>query len=125
MTGPYEFFLPCTIPSKKNRNAPRKGGFYVPRELRQELDSIELMIRSRWKDRDALTGANVSMHFQVSSFAGDMDNKATTLLDCLVKAGVLVDDNMSHLAALEVKRTKVPKSQEGVRVSLQGTTCGS
>lgn len=48
----------------------------------------------------------------------DIDGAVSTVLDSLVRAGYLKDDDTSHLSGVCATSVKVPKGQSGVDVTL-------
>jgi Holliday junction resolvase RusA-like endonuclease len=82
-------------PSKKNlwrRGRGQKA--YLDRSAQAEIDSLVLQARSAWK-RAPLSHPSVDVHIYTRSRRQDRDNIVTTLLDVLVKAGVLAGDNIA------------------------------
>jgi len=85
------------IPSKKNRLRPRKDrkGYFNPDKGR--LQDIVYQILMQKGNTEPLNQPSIMVHFKCSNGRGDLDGKWTTLMDCLVKARVLVNDNLRHL----------------------------
>jgi len=85
------------IPSKKNRLHPRKDrkGYFNPDHDR--LQDIVYQILMQVGNIEPLNQPSLMVHFKCSNGRGDLDGKLTTLLDCMVRAGILVNDNLTHL----------------------------
>lgn len=126
MSHTYEFFLPGDVPNKKDCYAPRmrqgKGkGLYIPTVIKDQIQLLELLIRDRWKGKAPLTNATVTFEFHIRSRRYDLDGHGSTLQDCLVNAGVLVNDTARHLIENTNKFRQVHHSYEtGVAVTVTG-----
>ena len=83
-------------PSKKNQLVRRKDGkgYFNPKG--KEIADIVSQIKKQVGDIIPFDKPMVSMLFVCSRANTDIDNKATTIMDCLVKAGVLINDNLKH-----------------------------
>jgi hypothetical protein len=88
-----ELVIPGWVPSKKNLLKVTKAGhgYYDP-EVKARLVEMEDEVRAQWAGREPLVHPAIGMWFALASSRSDRDNKFTTVLDCLVKGGVLVDD---------------------------------
>lgn len=84
------------VPSKKNLYRAGRGRLYIPTEVKAVLNSIELQLRSQWKNRKKLDHPNLLWRFKTHSDRQDRDNMKTTLLDCMQRAGVITNDNIKH-----------------------------
>jgi Holliday junction resolvase RusA-like endonuclease len=86
------------VPGKKNRLMPRRDGqgYFNPRGTKKEIDALVWQIKAQYKGIPYVCPA-IKAVFYVSSIRGDLDNKYTTIQDCLVTAGVLVNDNIKNL----------------------------
>ena len=105
-TGPF--------PSKKNKLFRRSNGrLGVDRKTQDQIDALVWQARSQWA---ALPVGHPGMcwRFGIRNRGQDRDNIKTTLLDVLVKAGVLVDDNFMHLNDWEITEpaTLIQKGQK-------------
>ena len=64
---------------------------------------------------------SVSMYFwRENNVRRDLDNMATSVLDALVLAGALEDDNINSVHELHIYDMGVDKANVGVRVHLEG-----
>jgi Holliday junction resolvase RusA-like endonuclease len=61
-------------------------------------------------------GSIVIIGHRVSSYRPDMDNAGTAILDCLVKAGHLNNDNIRSVSKLFQIAVKVPEGHEGADI---------
>lgn len=52
--------------------------------------------------------------------ASDIDNQVTTILDCAVETGLLVDDSISKVGGVFAFSVKVPKGKEGFDLIILG-----
>ena len=99
-------------PSKKNlwrRGRGQKA--YLDRSSQAEIDSLVLQARSAWK-RAPLSHPSLDVHIYTRSRRQDRDNIVTTMLDVLVKAGVLVGDNIARFnGMLRVHPAKVDPNE--------------
>jgi hypothetical protein len=105
------------IPSKKNAKAIAPHGdtgkytLWYAREDRQRINDLVQVAALSWRDLKtgrlpAVEHPSVCFEFYLQGTASseqihtryrkDRDNMATTVLDVLVKAGVLVDDDIAH-----------------------------
>lgn len=114
------FFLPGIVPTKKNGKHSWRGRVVIDPDKKKVLGDFELLARSRWRGRPALTQAEVKMLFYVSHERADLDGGQTSLLDILKQAGVIVNDSMKHVRRIEASFIKVHAGAEGVEVSLRG-----
>jgi Holliday junction resolvase RusA-like endonuclease len=94
------FTISGKIPSKKDQLKPRgRGihgkGFYNPQTGR--IRAIEQEIVYQLGNYEPIDKPTITMDFICSSGRSDLDNKVTTILDCMVKSGILVNDNLEHL----------------------------
>lgn len=84
------------IPSKKNQLMPRKGnkGYFNPKA--RELRGIVQQIVWQVGNIAPIDKPSITMDFTCSNARGDIDGKAVTVLDALVKSGLLINDNLKH-----------------------------
>jgi Holliday junction resolvase RusA-like endonuclease len=115
-----EFWLPGDMPVKKNSKMMTRGRLITNPKAQQGLAALTMITRGIWKGRDPLTKVWLRTVFHVSSRRKDLDNIQTSLLDVLKDAGVIVDDSMAHVEALETHYVLVPKREEGVQVRISG-----
>ena len=74
--------------------------------------------KARWKPQGKYS---VSMYFwRENNIRRDLDNMATSVLDALVLAGALEDDNVNSVHELHIYDMGVDKENVGVRVHLEG-----
>ncbi len=82
------------IPSKKNEYAVGNKSFYIPEALKNRLDEIDRDMRKQWGMRLPLKHPRAIFRFFIGADNKDRDNMETTLLDCMVRSCILVDDNV-------------------------------
>lgn len=76
------------------------------------------VMKSNWKPQGKYS---VSMYFtRDSHIRRDLDNLATSVLDALVLAGAIADDNVSNVGELHIYDMGVNKDNAGVSVHLEG-----
>ena len=76
------------------------------------------VIKSKWKPQGKYS---VTMHFfRKDNTRRDLDNLTTSVLDALVKAGALEDDNINYVHELHIYDLGVDKNNVGVHVQLEG-----
>lgn len=83
------------VPSKKNLWKHGRGHSYIPEEVTEQINSLTLQAKSQWR-RKPVEHPNITIQFYVTSRRQDRDNMVTTILDCLTKGGVLVNDNIAR-----------------------------
>lgn len=106
MTEPIVISLRGPIPSKKNMNRPNKNGkgLHQDKSLKLLLDRLEMQVPGYARDL-RLESPELEFQFYYSKANWDLDNGETTILDILVKYGVLANDNIKRLNG---KRTTWP-----------------
>lgn len=96
------------MPSKKNllrrRRKPtvmpnnrRWIGMYRDPEVADAINALTLDLQRQWGAKPPLDSPYIHITLIAPTARQDADNIKTTLLDCLVKAGVLVGDNIKRL----------------------------
>lgn len=76
------------------------------------------VLKNHWKPSGSYS---VSMYFtRDSRVRRDLDNMATSVLDALVLAGALEDDNVNNVRELHVYDMGIDKDSVGVSVHLEG-----
>ena len=84
------------IPGKKNMYLRSKNGrMFKNRALQDQVDSITLQIITQCREK--FVKPSITAHFVCPDARSDLDNKWTTVEDCLVQAGVIENDNLNHL----------------------------
>jgi len=95
----YQLKIKGPISSKKNKLQPRHGkgkGLRYRDGIKEEIDGIVLQMQSQYKGPRPITEP-VSINVYITCprpGSTDSDGVLTNVLDCLKKAGVIVDDNM-------------------------------
>jgi len=108
------------VPSKKNSyRRSAGGGMHRPANVKALIDSLVLQARNQWQGKPPLEGALVRMGFVVKDGASDLDNKLTTMLDCLVTAGVLRNDSIKRVWCFSATAVINPDAEESVTVTLE------
>lgn len=115
-----EFELHGRCPSKKNSKLIARGRVITKPAYQAELQSLTLQARAAWAGKPPLTNCDMDLFFRASSYSQDLDNAVSGLMDCLVDAGVIADDNMNHVRCIFAQRMRVPRGNEGVRVRVTG-----
>lgn len=69
---------------------------FLPAKVTLQIDSMTIQARSQWGKQAPVESPEISVTFYVARANKDQDGMYTTLLDCLQKAGVLVNDNIAH-----------------------------
>jgi Holliday junction resolvase RusA-like endonuclease len=86
------------VPSKKNLlRRSKNGGMFRNREVSKYIDAITLQAKALWGGRAPLSKPRIEATFYCKDQRGDLDNKWTTVQDCLVAAGVIENDNLKSL----------------------------
>jgi len=128
--GTVEVFgVPATLEirghlfAKKNQrgNDGRHGGrTFITTEDAAALDWVILQARHQWAGRPPLRNPAVSVRWYVGARNRDRDGCWTTLLDCLQKAKVIVNDNMAQLGGPEFHEPveSVAAAEERVVITL-------
>lgn len=125
------------IPTKKNAKAiapdaeTGKLKLWYSSEDRQRINDLVQFAALEWRDArtgrlPALTHPAICFEFHVQGTASserirtryrkDRDNMTTTVLDALVKAGVLIDDDIAHCNGLVQILPAVIGPAEGARI---------
>ena len=92
----YRIVIHGHIPSKKNllrRSA--NGGLFRDARVTKQINLLTLQAKAQWSGREPLERPSARVLFFVSDQRSDLDNKWTTVLDCLTQAGVLRNDNIA------------------------------
>ena len=109
------------VPAKKNAWRRRaNGGIGVDRETHAHIDALILQARVQWGRKAPLVNPDMDVKFIVRDRRGDRDNKLTTVIDVLVKAGVLKNDNMKQFNGTLVLMPAEVHPQEQVFITITG-----
>lgn len=93
------------FPSKKNEyGRTAKGQVYIPNDMKVRLYLMERDIRRQWGMRPPVLHPDMAWEGRVRHRRSDRDNIKTTVMDCLVRCGVLVDDDIAHNNGNELTR---------------------
>jgi hypothetical protein len=105
--------------AKKNQWRPRAGGkgIFLDSTTRQKLTSLELQVPGDVRDLK-LEHPDMEWFFTYTHARIDRDNIKQTILDILVKYGVLAGDNFAHLNGLEITHPAVRGEYESIKVIL-------
>lgn len=105
----YNITIPGDIPSKKNSKRRIQRGthiFMVPSKAHEEWHKRVMPLLTNWRDYDQIkepiadTGSVMIIFYPSNLRRADLSNKAESIMDILVDAGILKDDNwfiVSHL----------------------------
>ena len=84
-------------PAKKNLWKRGRGGrVYLNSEAQGQIDYLTLQAAKKWSGKQPLIHPDCSVQFSVRDQRGDRDNKLSTILDVLQKAGVVLNDNVKQ-----------------------------
>lgn len=108
------------IPSKKNLlRRSKNGGMFRDRAVANQIAALTLQAKVQWQGRAPLDKPQIRALFIITDERGDPDNKWTTILDCLVDAGVLINDNFKHAPRPQVINWRKSQTDaEGVLVEI-------
>jgi len=93
------------IVPKARPRVTKSGTAYSPRGYQQWKQSAIFHLRQQWGDRPAL-GGPVEVAITLAGQhrrAGDSDNVAGSLLDAIVQAGILRNDNLVVIPKLSIE----------------------
>lgn len=109
------------IPSKKNMlRRSKNGGMFRDRAISDKIDALTDQAILQWGERKALVRPAISALFLVCDERSDIDNKWTTVLDCLVRANVLENDNIKNGPRPQtIDWRKSTTGEEGVIVEIE------
>ena len=108
------------VPSKKNLlRRSKNGGMYRKADVVCQIDWLTLQAANQWIGK-SVEYPVISMHFVCADYRRDLDNMGTTILDCLQKAGVIVNDNLKHLRHLTLTGEK--GHSERVEIEIEAAT---
>ena len=119
-----ELLIHGKVPSKKNSKRRVKRGqgiFMIPSAAHEAWHARALAeLRPQWDGRAAVSGeCTVSIDFVPGDRrAADLSNKAESVMDLLVDAGILADDNWFVVAQLILRAHPVDKEKPSARVTI-------
>lgn len=117
-------FLPGVIPAKKNGKMLTGRRIITAPKTQAAIAGITsrlLAARVEQLKRLTLARFTIELEIRVSNLGStDPDNCATTLLDSLREAGVIVNDNPNHSRHGRWDVVEVERGQEGVNVTVIG-----
>jgi hypothetical protein len=116
--GRWSLVLFGKVPSKKNSRGMGKGRVFVKDEDKAVIDSLIWQARTIWSGAPAIK-PSIEACFVVRDGRSDMDNKWTTVQDCLVKAGVLKNDSIAQLCGPITLRARIEDvAEESVEIEV-------
>ena len=108
------------VPGKKNLlRRSKNGGMFRDAAVAEQISKITYQARCQWKDREPLVRPAAKVLFHITDMRSDLDNKWTTVLDCLKDAGVIKNDNIKN-GPRPVLYDWIESSDERVEVWLEG-----
>jgi len=113
------------IPSKKNQLVPRRDGrgYFNPESRR--LADIVAQICEVTGNLQPVSPSEIRIHLRLPRTNMDIDNRAVTIMDCLVKSGIIIDDSIRHFRGpLIVTGEKTDTNNEGASVTIIGEHYG-
>ena len=109
------------ISGKKNRyGQTRTGRRFKPRDVVENESSIVGQILEQAGNVSPFIKPCIVAHFVYSHRGKDLDNMWTMIQDCLVKAGVLNDDNLNNLDGPIVLTSEYIKGEDYVHLNIVG-----
>jgi len=85
------------IPAKKNLyRRSKNGGMFRDNDVVAQINALQSQAILQWQGREPLSRPKASFLFHIADLRADVDNKHTTVLDILVAAKILVNDNAKH-----------------------------
>ncbi len=97
LPAPFAIALLGHMPAKKNNWTPRKGGgIFLDKASQAEINGLIIQATSIARNWGVhkLEHPRLRITFYVRDRRGDRDNKLSTLLDVLQKAGIIANDNV-------------------------------
>jgi Holliday junction resolvase RusA-like endonuclease len=90
------------VPSKKNNKVKAKNGIFSSADHQRWNKTAVMLFKSQTRLRD-IEECRVKIHFTFGTRAkADLTNKAESIMDALVDAGILVDDNYMVVNKVEL-----------------------
>jgi Holliday junction resolvase RusA-like endonuclease len=115
----YRLTINAHIPSKKNMlRRSRNGGMFHNKVVVDAIKDITEQCRCQWSG-EPLVEPEMYVMFRILNKRADADNMLTTTLDCMVKAGVLLNDNCNK-GPHPVTYDWIKADTEGADVYLEG-----
>jgi Holliday junction resolvase RusA-like endonuclease len=108
-------------PSKKNEWQRGKAGkMFLPAEVTEQINTLTTQAMFHWGSRLPVEHPDVTIRFFVCARRQDEDGMWTAVLDCLQRAGVIVNDNVAHFNGRKVHEPCefVSESEERVEIRL-------
>jgi Holliday junction resolvase RusA-like endonuclease len=105
------------VPSKKNAKHAWRGRVVMDPKIRAAVTALSWQAREQWQAKRPIEFCStIRFHFRVANRRGDLDGKVTTILDVLVEAGVLKDDNSMRVPSFTAQA--IHSKDEGVSISI-------
>ena len=104
-------------PVAKQRARQRNGQFYTPAATRHFEDAVALIARA---DRGPQLTGEIEVEIHISTkrpMRGDVDNYAKSILDGIVKGGVIADDR--EIVSLCISKSVVTWEDDRTYVSVR------
>lgn len=106
-------------PSKKNGwRSTGDGRMFIPEEMKAEIEVLTTQAVFQWPHTYPIEHPNVTVQFFVCAARQDEDGMWTTILDCLQKAGVLLNDNIKSFNGRKVHEPCVFVEPKDERVEI-------
>ncbi len=130
--GPVDVMLTLHghCPSKKsNYRVSQGGGLISTTETKAQVEALRLQAMFQWSSAVGLpvNHPEVTTTFYVRSGRSDEDGKYVTLMDILQKAGIIVNDNVSHFNSRKIHEpcVLVADGEERVEIRIVKTATGA
>ena len=111
-----------TVPSKKNSKRRVQRGahvFMIPSENHEIWHRQQMLFLRSWNDAPMPKLESVTLTFYVADKRkADLSNKAESVMDLLVDAGVILDDNYFVVPELHLLLGGVDKKSSRVEIEL-------
>lgn len=117
------------IPSKKNSRITLRNGRTIPSKRFQVWHDIAIVMTKLAVQKQIKTYSYISnlmsYNIDITFYMGtkrrtDIDNKVSSILDMLVDAGVLEDDDWTHVPSIQAHAV-YRKSQPGATITISQT----
>ena len=125
----FSCWLRGDIPSKKNGLMPRHGGgkgLCYKSEVKKAMDDLAFQLNchrfaNASFDSHSITNAHLTLTIYPPDLRSDLDGIAATVIDALVKAGIMRNDSMRHLKHVTLCCDPgAPCNHPGAQVHLTG-----